>query len=165
MGMNYRQTKRLLQNLKRAADGMDEFLRDFLKTEALKVLRDIKKRTPVDTGNLRNRWELSDVYGSGTDIYIIIFNPSEYTSFVEEGHWQNSRFLPIHYLDNGSPKSKAIAGRIRAKYGQTVKGVKLQHKWIPGYYMARVPMAKLERNLPKNLDRAFVDYMKRMGVI
>lgn len=50
----------------------------------LKLVREAKKRTPVDTGNLRRHWFFR-VEGSG-DIRIWVLNDAEYAAYVNNGH-------------------------------------------------------------------------------
>ena len=45
------------------------------------LLRNTKKLTPVDTGQLRRSWELEK-----GDLYVRIFSNCEYSIFVEHGH-------------------------------------------------------------------------------
>ena len=45
------------------------------------LLRNVKQRTPVDTGQLRRSWELEK-----GDLYIKLFNRTEYGLHVEYGH-------------------------------------------------------------------------------
>ena len=45
------------------------------------LLRNVKQRTPVDTGQLRRSWELEK-----GDLYIKLFNRTEYALHVEYGH-------------------------------------------------------------------------------
>lgn len=46
-----------------------------------KLLRDTKMKTPVDTGQLRRSWELEK-----DDLYVKVFNNTEYGLHVEYGH-------------------------------------------------------------------------------
>lgn len=45
------------------------------------LLRNTKKRTPVDTGQLRRSWELEK-----GDLYVKLMNRTEYAQFIEWGH-------------------------------------------------------------------------------
>lgn len=45
------------------------------------LLRNVKQRTPVDTGQLRRSWEVEK-----GDLYIKLFNRTEYALHVEYGH-------------------------------------------------------------------------------
>jgi hypothetical protein len=160
--MDYSGFEELLKSFKAVQKQHEKFIRDFLKEMGMRTLAETKRRTPVDTGNLRNRWELSDVYRKGDTLYIVIFNPVEYASFVEDGHMQHRRFLPAKYLEE-SKASKKMLNSLRAKYGKDMTGIMLQEKWIPGVHMARVAITKIEREIPKRYHQALQQFMKGLG--
>lgn len=164
MGMDYSEFEELLESVKAIQKQHETFIRKFLLEMGMRCLGQTKKLTPVDTGNLRNRWELSNVFRRGDELYVVIFNPVEYASFVEDGHWQDKRFLPLKHLESGSRKSKALVASIKAKYGTDTEGIMLKEKWIPGHHMARISIAKIERELPKRYEQAFKQFMKTLGV-
>lgn len=56
-------------------------LQKLVKKHGGKLLRDTKKKTPVDTGQLRRSWELEK-----DDLYVKVFNNTEYGLHVEYGH-------------------------------------------------------------------------------
>ena len=161
MSMDYSQFEDLLDSFKQVQKQHEVFLRKFLTEMGMRALAQTKKLTPVDTGNLRNRWELSQVFRKGDSLYIVLFNPAEYASHVEDGHMQRRRFLPIEYLD--SPKSAKMVASIKQKYGEDAKGIMLQDKWIPGYHMARISVSKIEREIPKRYEKALQQFMKGLG--
>lgn len=161
MSMDYSQFEDLLDSFKQVQKQHEVFLRKFLTEMGMRALAQTKKLTPVDTGNLRNRWELSQVFRKGDSLYIVLFNPAEYASFVEDGHLQRRRFLPIEYLD--SPASAKMVASIKQKYGEDAKGIMLQDKWIPGHHMARISISKIEREIPKRYEKALQQFMKGLG--
>ena len=162
MSMDFREFQDLLDSFKEVQKQHEAFLRKFLTEMGMRALAQTKKLTPVDTGNLRNRWELSQVYRKGDSLYIVLFNPVEYASFVEDGHMQRRRFLPIQYLED-SPANAKMAASIKQKYGDDAKGVMLQDKWIPGHHMARISISKIEREIPKRYEKALKQFMKGLG--
>lgn len=162
MALDYRQFKELLDNFKEVQKQYEVFLRKFLTEMGMRALAQTKKLTPVDTGNLRNRWELSQVFRNGDSLYVVLFNPAEYASHVEDGHMQHKRFLPIKYLEDSPANAKMISS-LKQKYGTNVKGVMLQEKWIPGHHMARISISKIEREIPKRYEKALQQFMKRLG--
>jgi hypothetical protein len=107
----------------------------------------------VDTGRLRNTWELSAVYRDGDELYVVIFNPVEYASFLEDGHMQRARFVPGSFMGG---KFEYIPGY--------PMGMVLSNKWIPGYHMARISITKIEQEIPKRFERAFRDFVTRLEV-
>jgi hypothetical protein len=160
--MDFREFQDLLDSFKEVQKQHEAFLRKFLTEMGMRALAQTKKLTPVDTGNLRNRWELSQVYRKGDSLYIVLFNPVEYASFVEDGHMQRRRFLPIQYLEDSPANAKMVAS-IKQKYGDDTKGVMLQDKWIPGHHMARISISKIEREIPKRYQKALKQFMKGLG--
>lgn len=164
MSMDISEFENYLNKLERVQQTYDSFLRKFLLEMGLRTLRQTKKLTPVDVGDLRRRWELSEVKRQGNDLIIEMINPMEYASFVEDGHMQRKRFLPLKYLEEGSPKSQQIANAILAKYGEESEGIMLKDKWIPGKHMARISISKMEREIPKRYERAFDEFLKGLEV-
>jgi len=39
----------------------------------------------IDTGNMLRSWTVSDVQVNGNDLYVEIYNPAEYASYIEYG--------------------------------------------------------------------------------
>lgn len=152
MSMDFKEFQDLLNNFKEVQKQHEAFLRKFLTEMGMRALAQTKKLTPVDTGNLRNNWELSQVYRKGDELYIVLFNPTEYASFIEDGHMQYSRWVPGEWRDD------------RFEYIPGAKtGMMLKEKWIPGFHMARISIAKVERELPKRYERALKQFMKGLG--
>jgi hypothetical protein len=162
MSRDFREFQDLLDSFKEVQKQHEAFLRKFLTEMGMRALAQTKKLTPVDSGNLRNRWELSEVYRKGDSLYIVLFNPVEYASFVEDGHMQRRRFLPIQYLEDSPANAKMVAS-IKQKYGDDIQGVMLHDKWIPGHHMARISISKIEREIPKRYEKALKQFMKRLG--
>lgn len=79
---------------------IERWIREFLLEMAFRAERKIKKRTPVDSGQLRRNWQVGNVEKRGNAYVIEIFNNTEYASFVEYGHrtrnhngWIEGRFM------------------------------------------------------------------------
>lgn len=130
----------------------DIFIRDFLTEMGMRCLAQTKKLTPVDTGRLRETWEISDVNELGSYLYISIFNNTEYASWVEDGHKQKHRFVPGSFL-NG--KFEYIPNY--------PTGMVLSDKYIPGEHMARISIEQVERNMPRRFNIAFKQFMASLG--
>ena len=58
-------------------------LENLIKKYGVYLFTNTKKRTPVDTGQLRRSWQLK--YKKG-DLYIRLYNNTEYGIYVEYGH-------------------------------------------------------------------------------
>ena len=149
--LDYRGFEKLLANFKEVQKGYDQFIRSFLTEMGMRAIAQTKKLTPVDTGNLRNNWELSQVYRKGDELYVVLFNPTEYASFIEDGHMQHSRWVPGEWRGD------------RFEYIPGAKtGMMLKEKWIPGYHMARISVTKVEFEIPRRYNVAFQKYISRL---
>jgi hypothetical protein len=153
MGLDSREFKELLDGLKSLQKEHEVFIRNFLTEMGLRALAQTKAVTPVDTGNLRGRWELSQVFRKGDSLYIVIFNPVIYASHVEDGHKQHKRWVPGEWTGK---RFQYIKGHD--------KGMMLTERWVPGYHMARIAINKVEWELPARYNRAFKEFIKGLGV-
>lgn len=103
----------------------DELMSDIIRVAGNRCLAKTIKRTPVDTGNLRQNWELGDVTKRGFNYTVEMENPVEYASYVEFGHRQEvGRYVP------------AIDKRLVAP-------------WVEGKYMATKSVDEVKEELPK----------------
>ena len=178
-GSDFLELEKFAKELEGFEQKHHNFLESFLLEMAMRTLAKTKKLTPVDTGNLRNKWEVSNVVRVGKELQVHIFNPEEYASHVEDGHRQRKRFLPLRYLMEGTPKSKKLGKAMVQKYGKKtatgrisrkagpnggVKGIMLKDKWIPGVHMARISISQIERELPARYNREFTRFLKSLGM-
>ena len=80
---------------------IERFMREFLLEMAHRSERKIKKRTPVDTGNLRRNWQVGNIERRGNVLQVEIYNNTEYATYIEYGHragadlsrWVEGRFM------------------------------------------------------------------------
>ena len=136
-----------LRELNRYADNLAEGQLDAVATEILKesgkyFLEDVKKRTPVDTGNLRACWSspenMAMTVSRNGDIQTITFtnearNPRTkkgddqfkmYASYVEEGyHTTGGRWIPGHWFVKASElkTEQHMAQTSRIKIGEWIE--------------------------------------------
>ena len=79
-----------LEDLERAFDrGLNAWETEIVIGQArkmgVKAVREIKRKTPHITGNLRRNWK-SDAQKDGRDVVVTIQNPVEYAAYVNDGH-------------------------------------------------------------------------------
>lgn len=171
MSFDFREFKELRNRLVKMEKEWDEFLSKLLLEMGLRALTLTKENTPVDTGLLRNMWQLGDsknvvrhnsnsgtsqkyfedasrskgatlnsVTRNGDTLLIEIYNPVEYASYIEYGHFQQpGRYVP------------AI-------------GKKLKEPWVKGFFMATVAIDKIEREIPSRFEKQFKAWIKSLGV-
>ena len=100
---DFGEMEQLAKTFKTALDQriIDRWIREFLLEMAYRADRKIKKRTPVDSGELRRNWQVGKVVRKGNAYEVEIFNNTEYASYVEHGHragqnsthWVEGRFM------------------------------------------------------------------------
>jgi len=99
MHSDFSQLEKFIENFEVSNNEMIELIKDFLNENAKRILRDTKKRTPVDEGPLRKSWELGEITVNGDNIEVELTNDMDYASFVEfgatnrNGTWRNGRFM------------------------------------------------------------------------
>lgn len=109
----------------------NQFLKNLLIEMAERVIAKTKPRTPVDTGALRNAWQLGEIKGVGKDISVEILNPMEYATEIEYGHrivrnnmevgWYEGRFMLKISIDE-------IRRQIPLRYQAEFKKFCIQHR-------------------------------------
>lgn len=79
-----------LKDLQKAVEdrikNQDELLRRCVNDIALRVYRTLKRITPVDTGILRESWDLGPIVKKGSRYEVKIMNSVDYAQYVEYGH-------------------------------------------------------------------------------
>lgn len=86
MSVKLTELDRWNKNLEKTRKNYGPWLEKFLGRLALRVLALTRMRTPVRTGDLRRRWQVSNVIREGDLLYVYIINPLEYASYIEQGH-------------------------------------------------------------------------------
>ena len=164
---DYSQYVKFVKGLGIAEIDFKIWLKSFLLEQAQRVVREAKLRTPVDTGALRNSYQIGgqeialtySVDNKGKEHFdldtknsevesielvddnfeVVISNPMEYASYVEYGHPQEpGRFVP------------AI-------------GKRLKNSWVPGHYMLTIAVDDVQRAMPTRFDRQFKQFLAERG--
>jgi hypothetical protein len=146
MPFDYREFKKLTENLDKLSLIIDDEIEKFFYEMALKALARTKKRTTVLTGDLRKQWTLSEIKKDGNNLSIILSNPLEYASWVEFGHrvkkhfvsgeWQGNKFVYNPDSDTG-----------------TMMGMKTS--WVEGKFMATISLKEIQELIPTEWDKRF----------
>ena len=137
-GFDYTEFKEYRKNFNHLYKEFQDWLYGFILKQGLHFIREVKPRTPVDTGDLRNHWELDPNIVRMGDVYHCYFtNVMEYASYVEYGHAK-----PY--------KSGVGPGSI---------------DWVDGYFMMTVSIEEVQRKMPKRFDNEFRLYLKELGLM
>lgn len=129
--VDFRELEKFAKRMQQAQEEnvFDQFFRDFLLEMARRAYNKMYKRTPVDTGQLRDNWQIGDVRKEGDTYIIEIFNETPYASFVEYGHRQNV-----------------------GQYVPTIRK-RLKRPWVEGRFFMTISANEIEQELPKYLDK------------
>ena len=86
--MSVRVDTRELRQFKEKLESIntDSLLKEIAADLAARLLRKVKKRTPVDTGELRRNWQVSNIRLFERFCVVEIYNSTEYAEYVEFGH-------------------------------------------------------------------------------
>lgn len=85
MGLDMKDFIEYTENFKELQQEFDNFLKNWVTKQGNILITKTKERTPVDTGNLRNSWDLGKYERQGATATIEVNNNAEYASFVEYG--------------------------------------------------------------------------------
>lgn len=136
MGFDFKEFRELRNNFSKFESSFEKWLYQFLMREGLRFIREVKFRTPVDTGDLRNHWQLDSITLEGETLKCWFVNSMDYASFVEYGHAK-----PY--------KSGASAG---------------SKDWVEGYFMMTVSIEIIEKKLPSRFNSEFIKFLETLGV-
>lgn len=134
---DYSQLKKLQKDLQQIQRiDLEEFSTRSVYELAARLLRKVKKRTPVKTGNLRNSWSIGKVHRYSNYYVIEVFNQVEYASYVEYGHRQQiGRYVPA-------------------------LGKRLKVGWVPGKFMLTISEQELKRDGERIMRQKFERFLK-----
>lgn len=137
MSFDYSEFRRLRNNFAKLTREFDSWLHKFLLDEGMRFIREVKRRTPVDTGDLRNHWAIEGITRTGNLLQVTFVNPMHYASFVEYGH--------------------AKPYRAGAEPGSS--------DWVEGYFMMTVSLQVIQRAMPARFNQQFEAFCASLGVI
>lgn len=134
---DYSDFERYCRNFKTLYHEFDSWLHSFLLQQGMRFLAGVKPRTPVDTGDLRNHWQLQGITREGDVLKCWFVNSMNYATFVEYGHAKPYR-------------SGAAEG---------------SEDWVDGYFMMTVTLKQIESAMPARFDAAFRQFLLSLGVL
>ena len=115
---------------------------------------------PVDTSRLVDSFEVSVQIG-GSEDYVQYATNVEYALYVNDGHVQHKRFLPIKYISASGKKAlvSAYGAKYKGKKGG-IRGIMLSEKYIAGKYFIEKGMDKAK----PRIERLVEDFMRTMFI-
>lgn len=136
MGLDYSQFKQFRDNFNKLQKEFDHWIHQFLLQEGMRFIREVKPRTPVDTGDLRNHWKLDGITRSGDTLEVWFVNTMNYATFVEYGH--------------------AKPYKAGAEEGSA--------DWVEGYFMMTVSLDIINSKMPARFNKQFKAFLSKLEV-
>lgn len=136
-GFDYTEFEKYRNNFNKMYLQFDIWLTEFLLKEGMRFIAKVKPRTPVDTGDLRNHWQLDGISRDGDILRCWFVNSMHYATHVEYGHAKPYKAGAAE----GSPD------------------------WVQGYFMMTVTLDEIEREMPARFDRAFTLFLRSLEVL
>ena len=136
MSFDYSEFQKFRNNFAKLTREFDSWIHQFLLKEGMRFIAEVKPRTPVDTGDLRNHWKLDGITRSGDTLQVWFVNPMHYATHVEYGH---------------AKPYKAGAAEGSAD-------------WVEGYFMMTVSIEIIQRNMPARFNQQFEQFLASLGV-
>lgn len=148
---DFRQLQALADKLEKLSQvDFDRFCFKAAKDIAGRLLRKVKKRTPVVYGTLRDAWAVLPVERQGDQYSVVVINNLRYASYVEYGHRQEpGRFIPGYWEGERFVYDPDAEG-----------GMVLKKPWVEGRYMLTISTQELERQAPAILERKLYKFLK-----
>lgn len=159
--MDSRDFQRLRIKMQKLKEQVPQFMEEAAKEIAGKLLRDVRKGTPVGKysrdvnfttkdgkevsfrtsykkrgGTLRNGWTIGSIVNDGKTYSIEIINPVKYAWYVENGH---------RTAGNNFTREEASTFKVG---------------WVEGKFMFKIAKEEIEKEIPKILDRKLKKFFK-----
>ncbi len=147
---DYRELKDFQKELKALINEGEQFLHQAINNLALRAIAKIKRRTPVDTGTLRNAWRVSLARKVGNKYIAVIVNETAYAEYVEYGHRLKGR-------GRGSAKVKIAKGK---KKKHPKNKAKIVNGFVKGRFMMTISMWEIEKEMEQIIKREFEKWLK-----
>lgn len=136
MSFNYFEFEQFSKQINTLEKQFDKWLYSFLMEEGMRFIREVKLRTPVDTGDLRNHWKLDGITRTGDTLEVWFVNSMHYATHVEYGH--------------------AKPYKAGAKEGSA--------DWVDGYFMMTVSLDIINSKMPSRFNRQFKAFLSSLEV-
>lgn len=151
--IDFKELKEFQMEIKKLIDEGDSFLKQAITNIALRAIRKIKQRTPVDTGTLRNAWRIKEIKKIGGQYVAFIVNETVYAEFVEYGHRVG--------LNKGSiKKSTKKVKKAKVKAKSKVGKAKVENGYVRGRFMMTISMWEIEKEMDRIIQREFEKWLK-----
>ncbi len=150
------QLKNYQKNLNKTIGNMPTLMKKFAYQEGETIVKQVKNRTPVGQGLLREAWH-SNVIAKNNIYTVIISNNTNYAIYVEKGftahfvpgHWSGNTFIYEKYIKGSSNKTGGMFVGDKSKNWQ--EGRFMLRDGV-NFYLNNIMKFHIERFLKMNLN-------------
>ena len=112
---------------------VEAHIRAALAEAVAMALRQVKERTPVQTGTLRREWKITSIVKDGDYWAVTLYNDTKYAPYVEFGH--------------RTPPSKKTGER----------------HWVNGQFMMKISCDEVKKNMKYIVQKHINAMLAQMG--
>ncbi len=142
-----------VENYANVVDKWEEKKAVLLKRMGTKYLAKIIPHVPTDTSTLVHSLT---IFGEGIpNDYIEVGTNVNYALYVNDGHIQHRRFLPVGYLSTNGKKKPY-------KTSKDGKYIMLSEKYIPGAYFMEKGLADAKPSLKKMMENFMKETLREI---
>lgn len=116
-----------------------------------RLVAKVKKKTPVDSGNLKRTWEKSDLERTGKSVSVTVFNNTEYAQYVEYGYRRKKHFVPGYWKNGKFVYDKSAKGGMIVSSGR-----------VPGVFMLKRSVEELNKETTKIVKNWLIKTLKEL---
>lgn len=147
-GFHFKEYSEWTEKVGIAKEDFRLWLKQFLLTEAQRVVAKGKRKTPVDTGYLRNSWYIGNQH-------IVQTRTSSGKAKIDLA---NSDVLSVKVVGNVLEVEIGLG----ADYASFVE---FGHHSYEGRYMLTISIDEVQRQLPARFNQEFLQFIKSKGVM
>lgn len=162
MSFDYKEFIELRNKFIKMDKEFDMFLRNFLLEMGLRALADTKRNTPVDTGLLKNSWQIGD------------------SNYTIQTRVNKSNKLKVS-LDKRNVAFKDVTVKGVTRKGDTLEVIlynpaeyasfreyghmtRNRDGWVEGQFMCTIAINRIESQIPARFETAFNTWIRSLGM-
>lgn len=160
-GLDFNDILKLQQQMQRMESEFDQFIRQFLLRQGLKVIEKAKSNTPTDTGLLKNAWTMGDGIAAAKGNWSASKKKISYTEDTA-----NSKAATINSIKRqGDYLILTIINPVEyasfVEYGHMTRDRK---RWIEGQFMCTLAIDEVAKLIPQRFAAEFAVWIGRLGL-
>ncbi len=172
MPFDYSEFKKFQNNMQKMQKEFNDFLKKFLLEEAIRAWILTKENTPVDTGLLRNMWQVGD----SKNVVAVDHSKEATQKFIQDYIRSTEATLKSVKIEGNDLlieiyNNVEYAGWVEDGHRQEVGryvpaiGKRLKNSYVEGKHMAKIAIEQIEREIPARFEKQFKGWLKSLEII